>query len=694
MPDVSSLAEPATPTTTPTLYASPVTPDTPALLPFGNVVVHDLPPRPVPEATTWWSAVGAYMHTGSDTVRGVVEGDLLTRAPQRVAMDIETHGVDEGRFSITCVTAAFHDNAGEVHTVLLDPLRRSKDMSTLRLIVNHASSLVFHNATFDIPPLYAHGIFAYQDINKVEDTILLARMIHTNRRAGRTLEDLSIEYGVADDSKTKIASAMRAAGFRTQTDGFEQCDIDQDFYRRGAMSDTAVTLKLWDRLYAKVMDTIANDRPTTNNPRAFLSTPAAEGLVNELLKAMHVMLRASARGLAIDTDYMDWWEETSAAEVEGPSRIVESARLRYNVGADVIAYMDDQGILPKDWPRTDKGKLKADKAAMQQLEDYLSSQKLEAGVPAAHLAIAAREKDLNYFKAMRASAHATGRVHTSMSVLGAAASGRMSANSPALQQFSADARMAVVSDTGQFWSVDWSSIEPVVLSNAAGDTQFITPFNEGHDLYIPTAQKAGLIPPELTEYEAKHWKKDDRGEWTDHPGRKKSKTMLLAQMYGQGLPSLAAAHGWTEQEAQDIASGMRSAMEPTFRFMDQVRRGCKASDGFHNTLRGRVLEDTLQVTDDFGRSYTKVLDRVAVNHFCQGSAADVLYSTLARLEDMGAGDHIHMPIHDELITDDEGVEAVKEVMSTPPDWLVEGSRTDHVVLRIDAQPMGGRWRKV
>jgi hypothetical protein len=41
-----------------------------------------------------------------------------------------------------------------------------------------------------------------------------------------------------------------------------------------------------------------------------------------------------------------------------------------------------------------------------------------------------------------------------------------------------------------------------------------------------------------------------------------------------------------------------------------------------------------------------------------------------------------------------GVEAVKEVMSTPPDWLVEGSRTDHVVLRIDAQPMGGRWRKV
>ncbi|MGP9760886.1 DNA polymerase [Corynebacterium sp. AOP12-C2-36] len=655
-----------------------------APLPFGEVITYDLPAITVPDSSLWWHALGCYLHTGSDNVRTVIEEHYLSRPPQRTAMDIETHGVEEGKFSVTCITVAFRDNAGAVHSVMLDPLRVPQDMSTVRRIVNHASSLVFHNATFDVPPLYAHGIFAYLDINKVEDTILLSRLVHTNRQGGRTLEALAAEYGVGNDTHVKIETAMRAAGFSTKTEGFTHCDIDKPFYRLGAMSDTAVTLRLWGPLHDHVMDTICGDRLTTNNPRAFLSTSGAHALIQRMITCLRVTLRAAGRGLKLDRDYMNEWLSQSEQSIEKDADTIAKAGLRYNVGADVVQYLDARNELLGDWPRTEKGALKSDKAAMKQLD------KLGHQVARAHSRIAEREKNHNYFKAMAAASHSTGRVHTSLSVLGASASGRMSANSPAIQQFSDEARKAIISDTGRFWSVDWSSIEPVVLANAAGDINFIEPFNRGHDLYVPTAQKAGLIPAELSEAEA-----------MEHPGRKKSKTMLLAQMYGQGLGSLAAAHGWEEVEAERIADGMRAAMGPTFQFMERVRSSCAANGGFHNTLSGRVLEDTIQVNKpawgaepQAAEKTTKIVDRVAVNHFCQGTAADVLYDTTARLEEMGAGDHIHLWLHDELVTDDEGLEAVKEAMATPPDWLVEEALTEKVVLRIDAQDMGLRWQKV
>lgn len=670
--------------------------------PFGEPMTYDLPQVQVPESSAWWAAVGAFMHTGTDRVEMIVEHHLLAAPPQRVAMDIETHGVDAGRFSITCVTAAFLDGDGHAHSVLLDPLRQPRDASLVRRIITHASSVVFHNATFDSPVLYAHGLVTREDFDKFEDTIILARLLHTNTTGGRSLEELSVAYGVADDSKVKIIEAMKAAGYKTKEDGYEHCDIDDDFYRRGAMSDTVVTLKLWDLLYDEVMRTVCKETGNPKrftpvaapNPRAFLDYDGAVDLIRMYQNCNRVCLRASSRGLALDRAYIARWRKESLSAIDPDVRAVTEAGLRPGVGADVVKYLHATGQLPEDWPVTDNGALKADKAAMKKLE------KLGHPIARAHVNISEQAKNENYFKGLEISASATGRVHPSIGVLGAAASGRMSVNNPPLQQFSAEARQAIICDTNHFFSVDWSSIEPVVLANTAGDVDFITPFNEGGDLYIPVAQKAGLIPPELTEYEAKHWEKDDRGEWKDHPGRKKSKTMLLAQMYGQGLKSLAAAHGWTEDEAGSIADGMRFAMQKTFVFMDRVRSRCDETS-FNNTLAGRVLEET--ITKKVERwvngepvmvPKTETVARVAVNHFCQGSAADVLYSTTDRLDRMGYGDHIFLWIHDELVTDAVGLSAVKQVMSTPPDFLSRSAATEEVVLRIDAQPMGESWKKV
>ena len=52
-----------------------------------------------------------------------------------------------------------------------------------------------------------------------------------------------------------------------------------------------------------------------------------------------------------------------------------------------------------------------------------------------------------------------------------------------------------------------------------------------------------------------------------------------------------------------------------------------------------------------------------------------------------------MLIHDEMVVTDRDLELTKQIMSTPPQALVERARL-MPILRIDAQKMGRHWLKV
>lgn len=621
----------------------------------------------VPEASTYWPGVGSEFHTGTETVSRVV-AEYAALPPQRVAMDIETHGVDEGRWSITCVTASFYLPTG-LHSILLNPLRVDEDRGLLRKVIEHASSVVFHNSPFDIPVLFVHDLMTYQEVRKVEDTILLARMVETIKLGGRDLEALAQRYGVATDSAVKILNAFTVAGYKNKDEGYANCDIDRPFYRMGAMSDTAVTLQLWHRMYPLVVD--LHTRGGVGAPTiAQLSPSEAEELVMKIQRVNQITLQMSCRGLAWDPDTYDKWFADQEESVDEAKALISSKGLSPGNGAHLVNYLHDNGELPGDWPTTPTGGLKADKKAMERLSS------IGHPLSQAHTTIAEFEKNANYMNTVKSSASMTGRIHYTAKILGANASGRMSITGPALQQFSEDARPVIVSDGEDWWSVDWSSIEPVVLANCAGDRDFITPFNEGGDLYIPLARNAGLIPSSVSDEQA-----------ASHKGRKQAKVMLLAAMYGQGLPSLAASMGITMDEAYKIQSGIRRAMSATFAFMKNVEASC-ASSGASWTILGRMLDERF--------SENEIKSRVAVNHFCQGSAADVLMDTVDRLDQMGAADEIRLLIHDEIVTTEYGLEAVKEAMSTPPEALVRWSaaRGMNPILRIDAQNMGRHWQKV
>lgn len=619
----------------------------------------------IPEESWWWPGVNARFHTGNDTVRAALD-EFFSLPPQNVAMDIETQGTDRRRWQITCVTAAYRGRDGEIQSVLLDPLRNEEHYGLTKRIIDHCEKVIFHNAGFDIPIMFVHSLFdmdAHE--RKIHDTLLLARMRKTNIRGNRDLESLATEFNIADDSAVGINNTFEAAGYKNKSIGYRNSDIDKRFYRAGAMSDTAVTLQLWDALYECVMDYYLRA------PLGGHTAESANSVIMRIQRVNQITLRLNARGLNWDPDYRRAWIGDSEQAVEEARIDLKRAGLDPGNGAQLIKRLDDRGELPGDWPRTEKGALKSDKKAMEMLAN------LGNPLSRAHKVVAEHAKVKNYLDTIMEAADGTGRVHPNLGILGAHASGRMSVTSPALQQFSEEARPAICSDGENWVSVDWSSIEPVVVANSAGDEDFLHDFNQGNDLYIPLGRKAGIIPSHLTDAEAKADK-----------SRKITKTFQLAGMYGQGAASLAKQLGISVDEAKKIQGDLRRAMGQTQVFMDQVERTCENTGGYVLTLGGRVLNET--------QADGEVKSRVAVNHYVQGSSCDILMESVLRLDEWGYSDSIRLLIHDEMVVTEDAVEAVQAAMQTPPASLLRAASEKGMtpVLRVDANLMGTHWAYV
>lgn len=613
-------------------------------------------PPVTPDYSTYDLRLAAHMHTGANAVDKV--HDYLTEpvGPRHVALDIEAAGLGAKAFTMRCVTAAFTQGA-DTHAVLLDP-RRSDHADAVRKLTDAADLLILHNAAYDVPPLVFYGLMALESVHKVWDTVVSARMAYPDTLVPKTLEALAGRDDLLDmpDNDVSMKTAFTAHGISTTAAGWETMDIDAPVYRLGAMADTVVTLRLAPKLVDAVVKWLTSnpfvDPPTT--AEAALALHEREQVTNR------VMLATSARGLKVDTDYLaDYTAEHEAAR-DKAAEALTAAGLdpeAGNLGANVVAYLDAQGELPEGWPRTATDKLKADQKAMALLEGHPLA---EAQQQVAKLA-----KVSGYLTKVADYAAVTGRVHPQVGVLGASATGRMAYREPELQQFPHDARGILVPDNpgeGRGWtSIDWSSIEPVVVANAAGDREFLAGFNDhGADLYEPIVKQAGVT-------------------------RKVAKVVLLAAMYGQGRALLASNLGVSEDEAAVIQGKVFEAMPATRRFLDGLRT-TGDSYGLTMTADGRLLPVP---KDNQGR----VMGYKATNYFTQGTAYSVLSESINAIYRAGLTEHVQLAMHDELVVSAEAAEAVRAIMETPPAWL-ENFAGHKVVLRTDANPLPDRWAYV
>ena len=107
---------------------------------------------------------------------------------------------------------------------------------------------------------------------------------------------------------------------------------------------------------------------------------------------------------------------------------------------------------------------------------------------------------------------ADGRLHPRVGVL-AARTGRMAYAEPPVQQLPPRVRRMLRFDAPAT-SMDWASIEPVFFANIVGEERLLRTFEAGGDVYLPVAELAGVSRPV-------------------------AKTIVLAQLYGQGATALA-----------------------------------------------------------------------------------------------------------------------------------------------------------
>ena len=616
--------------------------------------------------------VGAYLVTDDDAMARWIE-EFASQPPAAVAADIETQGLDTAKYTITAVTVAFRLGDDTV-SLLFDPLRRNNHRSLLARVFDHADRIVFHGGSFDIAPLYAHRLMTRAHIRKSGDTLVAARMIRTNDAAGRSLEDLATTYGVMGDDRTKMATVFAARGLK-KNDGFWYTDIDCATYVVGALSDTVATLRLWGTpgVYGSgIMATAA--RYLTRPDLGFgglgsLDAEAAKQAVEDIQEVNRIVMERTARGYAVDTEFPDRFFAESHAATAAAGQFLADRGVRVGVGLDLIhALIENGDIDPSLWEKTAAGQFKSDKKSLEvfdKMEDGAQSPLVKA-----HQQVSTAEKVHRYVTKVVDLAGPTGRLHPEIKILGACATGRMSASIPEIQQFPDAARGVIVADDEDWISADWKSIEPVVLATASGDGAFLAEMRAGGDPYEPVGKLAGIH-------------------------RKQAKQKMLAEMYGQGHRAAATQFGWTLDRAKEVSYRIRDGLPTLYKLIDALKAESEQR-GRVITMTGRVLDQQVGSYEHGGLPMAEIAARFAPNHYCQGSALDVMHYTILELDRRGLSDHAHLWMHDEIVADASIAQELTEVMATPPPFLRENAAHHGIdaFLAVDLNDVGQRWKSV
>jgi len=487
------------------------------------------------------------------------------------------------------------------------------------------------------------------DIPKVHDTLVDARLAHPGERVPKGLGDCCSRYlgGHYSMWKASLEHGFRAVTRKTKAQMFRELGLTSPAYVAYSAFDVIMTSRLAEAMPAAIDERISGSPALAPADPVYLSQ--REQTINRML------LHRMSVGIEIDADVVDqlkgeMWRVVRDADAELSRWGIDIELSRELIKRDALRVLDELGMLGPRWPRVMSGAPSADKRYLERLSHPI--------VDALKLRSQADRFASDYADKLNLLAGHDGRIHPQVGIL-AAVSGRMSVNDPPLQQFPPSVRRMMRFDEPQT-SLDWASIEPVFFGNAVGETDLITSFEAGEDLYLPVATAAG-VP------------------------RKTAKVVLLAQLYGQSVPSLAGALGRTEDDTAEIVDAVMSRM-PRIKYVSQrIKRACSAI-GLVQTLSGRVLPISLDPRAD-GKRY---LGYLGVNYYVQGSCYDLLSEALYEMHQRGLDDALGMAVHDELVVATEAADEIEHIMMTPPAALIElAGRVPR--LRTGRVDMGHHW---
>lgn len=556
-----------------------------------------------------------------------------------VSVDIETEGLNEKAFKVKVMIMAT-----DRHACVLDA-RSPVHQRAFRDAVRAAKRLVFHNSAYDVPPLVVAGLMRLDDIDKVFDTLVAARMALTGFGARRGLGDLEGRYlqgSLRSETKDRFGSWAKVNGL-SKGKAFEVAGYDHPVYQMYAGWDGVLTSMIEPHVITDAR------RQLTDHPfgRYGADAQTADYLIEREQRVNRVMLRRSARGLALDTDRLDAEQERLRASMNIlADRLAEVGIKDPSNRNQLVAALEKADVFSEDYPRTKTGKISTAKEHLDAVEHPI--------------AVDFREHDKQrrlfvYLEHARLVAEYTdGRIHPQVNVLHAR-TGRMSYSNPELHQFIADARTVIRRDDehGGLVSIDWSAIEPVTIANLAGDVAPLERFEQGGEKFYKVIQDAAGV------------------------SYKDAKVVMLATLYGQQMRSLAERLGVDTDAAKELQWKVFAPL-PRTRRMVGWSAAWSEEVGQTWTVSGRIVD----VDRDAGYKGT--------NYTVQGSAYDVLAETIVGIDDAGLADHLYLAIHDEVIISEEAAPEIRQIMQRPPERLVElAGRVPK--LRTDAAYLGDFW---
>ncbi|MGR9546517.1 DNA polymerase [Priestia megaterium] len=611
---------------------------------------------------------------------------------EEVAVDTETTGLDYFEdvivgISFTLPKADYHCYIPVAHNnPLVKQLDRKHVLETLRhLLESDELKKIYFNAKYDIHMFRRHGVkmggFLF-------DGLIAMKLLNENEPS-YALKNLATKYGEFFGFVDKSATYEDLFG----KGGFENTPIGIGTVY--ACKDTHLTYKFYKDFLMKHLERL----------------PEIKQLYFEIERPItEVCVEMEQNGFKIDLEFAEQYAKELNADLEIISKkIVENfGDININSPQQLqVALYDELGL-----PDASK-KRSTDKKALKKLAKYN---------PAVKLILEYRDvKKLlsTYVEALPQKVKGDNRLHGQFNQVDTV-TGRFASKEPNLQNLPARARKLVVAPEGTvIIGIDFSQIEPRLLSHLSGDDSMINAYVEGRDLYVELASKVF----NLDEKYCLDGQYDPTG--TFQP-RKVIKAVLLGIMYGMGSATLSENIGVTKEYAEQIIEDFYKSYPKVKAYIDarhelafkqeyvSTMYGRKRRFPEHNKIAKRYLALTKKAERKLGRtpkdfiweekglSYNEkaaiwevgkayhVVNRQSVNATIQGSAADVMKLAMILLYEycLMMGYKMVATVHDEVLI--EVPESITKEEIHKLESIMRDCITVSVPMKVDAEVMY-RW---
>ena len=544
-------------------------------------------------------------------------------AARVVAIDTETSALDAMRADLTGISMALGANdacyvplghgGSDMFAEKPAQVPMARALELLKPLLESDQVLkVGQNIKYDLNILARNGI----DVAPVEDTMIISFDLD----AGRSLDGIGGGHGMDELSQRHLGHTTLTfkdiCGSGKKAIPFGEVPLDKA--TEYAAEDADVTWRLWKHLRPRLAE--------EGGTRVY------ERVDRPLIPVVAGMER---HGIKVDRAGLARLSEEFASEITRIEREVwDACGQEFTIGSpkqlgDIL--FDKLGY--KGGRKGKSGQYSTDQSVLEGLAAQ--------GAPVATKVLEWRQLSKlksTYTDALQAAINpATGRVHTSYSLVGAQ-TGRLSSTDPNLQnipirtEIGRQIREAFVAEDGHvLLAADYSQIELRLAAHMADVPQLREAFENGEDIHARTAQEMfGTV---------------------DRDTRARAKTVNFAILYGISRWGLAGRLGIEADEAQAIIDTYFQRFPGIQRYIHDTLESVRER-GYSETLFGRKTwfpRITSKNPNERAGS-----ERAAINAPIQGTSADIIKRAMARmmaeLADAGLG-HVRMllQVHDELV---------------------------------------------